>query len=153
AGLGVRHTRVWLIDAWATGTGETGTYDGFLPIEAPEDAAPWDLEAWRGDYFDRVRQFALQMNGQGIVPAFTLLELYAWSENKQGLLWVPDRNQGPWRHNVNGVKWGEPDARTFESLPDPWLREFSRRVLAGLEGTSFVIEIGNEMPNRAMHLR
>ena len=32
-------------------------------------------------------------------------ELYGWSNRKKGDS-VPDANGGPWRNNINGVKWG-----------------------------------------------
>lgn len=152
SGLGVTFTRVWLLDAWATGTGEPGSYDGVLPATRRADGR-WDLFAWNEQYFERLRQFAAAMNGHGITPVFTLLELYSWSETKQGLLWVPDQNRGLFRANVNGVRWGQPDSPTFATLPDRWLREFSCRVVETLSGTRFVIELGNEMPDAPMHGR
>lgn len=151
AALGVTFTRVWLIDAWATGTGETGTYEGVLPASRGGDGR-WDLFAWSQPYFRRLRAYAEQMNHRGITPVFTLLELYSWSAGKQGLLWVPDQSRGLFRANVNGVRWG-PDSDTLDALPDRWLREFSCRVIDTLKGTRFVIEIGNEMPDAAMHDR
>jgi hypothetical protein len=152
SGLGVTFTRVWLIDAWATGTGEPGSYDGVLPATRRADGR-WDLFAWNEQYFERLRGFAAAMNGHGITPVFTLLELYSWSETKQGLLWVPDQNRGLFRANVNGIRWGQPDSPTFTTLPDRWLREFSCRVVDTLSGTRFVIELGNEMPDAPMHDR
>jgi hypothetical protein len=152
AGLGVTFTRVWLVDAWATATGETGTYDGVLPVTRRVDGR-WDLFTWNAAYFQRLRTYAREMNQRGITPVFTLLELYAWSEAKQGLLWVPDQSRGLFRANINGVRWGQPDAPTFAALPDRWLRAFSCRVIETLAGTRFVIEIGNEMPDAPMHDR
>jgi hypothetical protein len=72
AGLGATFTRVWLIDAWATGTGETGTYDGVLPVTRRADRR-WDLFAWNAAYFERLRAYAGAMNQHGITPIFTLL--------------------------------------------------------------------------------
>lgn len=152
AGLGVTFTRVWLIDAWAAGSGEPGTYDGVLPVKRRADGR-WDLDAWNPAYFERVLTFATEMNRRRIVPVFTLLELYAWSDSKQGLLWVPDQSRGLFRANVNGVHWGDPDGPTFAGLPDDWLRTFSCRIVETLRSTLFVIELGNEMPDPHMHER
>lgn len=152
ADLGVTFTRVWLIDAWATGTSETGTYDGVLPVTRRADGR-WDLFTWNAAYFERLRAYAGAMNQRGITPVFTLLELYSWSESKQGLLWVPDQSRGLFRNNANDVRWGHPDAPTFEGLPDPWLRAFSCRVVETLDGRRFVLELGNEMPDAEMHDR
>jgi len=152
AGLGVTFTRVWLIDAWATGTGEPGSYDGVLPATRHADGR-WDLFAWNAAYFERLREYARAMNARGITPIFTLLELYSWSETKQPLLWVPDQDQGLFRANVNGVRWGPPDEPTLAALPDRWLQAFSCRVITTLDGTRFAIELGNEMRDEAMHDR
>jgi hypothetical protein len=152
AGLGVTFTRVWLVDAWATGTGEPGSYDGVLPATRRADGR-WDLFTWNEPYFERLRAFAAAMNGHGITPVFTLLELYSWSASKQGLLWVPDQRRGLFQANVNGVRWGHPDAPTLAALPDAWLRAFACRVVDALGTAVFVIELGNEMPDAAMHDR
>ena len=152
SGLGVTFTRVWLLDAWATGTGETGSYEGVLPVTRRNDGR-WDLFTWNDHYFQRLQTYAREMNQRGITPVFTLLELYSWSEAKQGLLWVPDQDRGLFRANVNGIRWGRPDSPTFGALPDRWLREFSCRVVDTLTGTRFVVELGNEMPDAPMHDR
>jgi hypothetical protein len=152
ASLGVTFTRVWLIDAWATATGEPGTYAGVLPASRRSDGR-WDLFDWNEAYFDRLREFASAMNRHGITPVFTLLELYSWSESKQGLLWVPDQRRGLFQANVNGVRWGHPDAPTFAALPDAWLRAFACRVVDALGAATYVIELGNEMPDAPMHDR
>jgi hypothetical protein len=163
ADLGMRHTRVWLIDAWAVGANSPvwiddryvphfSTYDGYLPFRRQADGR-WDLFAWRDDYFTRLRAYADAMNARGIVPVFTALELYSWSDRKARLLWVPDPERGPFRHNVNGIRWGGPDDPTFFSLPDAWMDAFLGRVVSTLSGTSYVIEIGNEMPEKEMHVR
>jgi hypothetical protein len=159
--LGLRHTRVWLIDAWAMGkTNEPGTYVGYVPVRWNPAADAWDLNDWDPAYFDRLREYADQMNRHGIVPVFTLLELYAWSAEKQGLLWVPNQDFSFLRRNIQGIRWGHPDDRTFgappyegEGLPDDWLRTFTIRVLDALGPASYVIELGNEMKEKPMHVR
>jgi hypothetical protein len=152
ADLGVTFTRVWLLDAWATGAGEPGTYDGVLPVTRRSDGR-WDLFAWNAAYFERLRTYAGAMNQHGITPVFTLLELYSWSETKQGLLWVPDQSRGLFRANVNDIRWGHPDGPTLTALPDTWLRAFSCRVVETLGDRRFVIELGNETPDGRMHDR
>lgn len=148
----VTFTRAWLIDAWAVGPNGPGQYAGFLPVERTADGR-FDLTRWDEGYFKRIRTFADAMNQHRIVPLFTILELYAWSERKAGLLWVPDANLGPFRRNANGVRWGAPDDPTFETLPDDFLRGFLCRVVDTLRGASWVAEIGNEMPEKPMHYR
>jgi len=153
ASLNANFTRIWLCDAWGIrGDGETGTYDGFCPVERAEDGR-WDLFKWSGAYFDRLRTMAVALNSRGIVPQFTFLELYTWAARKSGMMWVPDQHVGPWRDNVNSVRWGDPDDPTFFSLPDDWQKEFMRRVVETLDGTAWVAELANEMPEKAMHER
>ena len=153
ANCGVGLTRLWLLDAWAVNGGEdAGQYPGFLPVKRTSDGR-FDLRQWDPAYFDRLQVFAGALRDAKILPQFTLLELYTWAQRKQGMLWVPDANKGPYRSNVNGVRWGDPDDPTFYALPDAWMDEFIGRVLEGLDGRMFTIEIANEMPEKEMHHR
>lgn len=156
--MGVGYHRTWLIDAWAT-QDIGGRYDGYLPCKRLSDGR-FDLFQWRQDYFDRLKASTVASNQRGIFPLWTILELYAWSQRKAGMPYVPDVTKNLFRYNVNGVHWGQPDDRTFgaepyagEGLPDEWLRAFLTRVLETLHGTVYALQIGNEMPEKAMHWR
>lgn len=154
----VTGTRGWLLDAWALGhrnpdgSFQQGQYDGFLPVLRSPDGR-FDLTQWNPAYFDRLKLFVQTMNQWGVFCHLTLLELYTWSDRKQGLPFVPDANLGPYRHNVNGVRWGNPDDPTFFSLPDAFLTAFCAKVVQALTGLAWLPEIGNEMPEKAMHER
>lgn len=150
---GCTFTRVWLLDAWAVGANGPGQYFGYLPFRKDAGSGKWNLFDWDPTYFDQVRTYVTTMNRWRVVPILTLLELYTWSDRKQGMLWVPDANVGPWRNNINGVRWGNPDDPTFFGLPDEWHREFIRRVVEALTGTSYLLELGNEMPEKELHYR
>jgi hypothetical protein len=93
------------------------------------------------------------MNSHGVWPHLTFLELYTWSEEKAPLPFVPDADKGPFRHNVNGVRWGAPDAKTTAAMPDAWMKEFMCRVVKTLQGASWAAEVGNEMPDRGLQTR
>lgn len=157
-GVGATCTRAWLLDAWAVGERDAagrfkpGQYDGFISVVRLADGR-FDLSAWNESYFARLRSFTDTMNAAGVWPHFTVLELYTWSARKAGLPFVPDPNKGPFRNNINGVRWGDPDDATFFSLPDAWLPSFMCKAVATLDGTSYAIELGNEMPERALHFR
>jgi hypothetical protein len=153
ANCGVGLTRVWLLDAWAVNAGDdAGQYPGFLPVTRTSDGR-FDLHAWDTAYFDRLAAFTQALNDQRIVVQYSLLELYTWAQRKQGLLWVPDANLGPWRDNVNGVRWGDPDDPTFFALPDAWMDEFLGRVLEVLDGRMVRYECANEMPEKSLQYR
>ena len=153
ANCGVGLTRLWLLDAWAVNGGEdAGQYPGFLPVKRTSDGR-FDLRQWDPAYFDRLQVFAGALRDAKILPQFTLLELYTWAQRKQGMLWVPDANKGPYRSNVNGVRWGDPDDPTFYALPDDWLDEFIGHALEALGGFPFTIELANEMPEKDLHYR
>jgi hypothetical protein len=94
------------------------------------------------------------MNARGVLVQFTLTELYAWSQRKQGLPGVPDANQGPWRKNVNGIRWGVPDDDVyFETEPKEWLTEYITRIVGRLKGAGVIWRLGNEMPEKGLHER
>jgi hypothetical protein len=153
ANCGVGFTRVWLLDAWAVNGGEdAGQYPGYLPVKRTSDGR-FDLTAWDASYFDRLARFTQALNDQRISAQVSILELYTWAQRKQGMLWVPDATKGPYRHNVNGVRWGDPDDPTFFGLPDSWLDEFIGRCLDVLNGRMFTVELANEMPEKDLHYR
>jgi hypothetical protein len=154
---GVGYHRTWLIDAWAT-KDIGGLYDGFLPCRRRSDGR-FDLFDWRAAFFARLRTVTDQSNERGIVPLWTLLELYSWSTRKQHAT-VPDANWNLFRFNVNGISWGTPDDKTFgappfegEGLPDHWFRSFCERVLEALGPSSYALLVGNETPEKDMHWR
>lgn len=163
---GATCTRAWLMDAWAIGERDAsgkflpGQYDGFLPVTKLADGR-YDLYQWNAKYFERLRRYTEVLNAHGVWPHLTVLELYSWSDRKASLPFVPDVNKNPMRNNVNGVRWGAPDDRTFgadpennpDQLPDAWMRAFIAKVVDTLKGTVWAAEIGNEMPEKGMHFR
>jgi hypothetical protein len=155
---GVTCTRAWLIDAWAIGerepdgTFKRGQYDGRIPV-VRLPSGQFDLSRWDESYFASLRGSVDTMNAHGVWPHLTVLELYAWSDRKSGLPFVPDVNLQPYRNNVNGVRWGGPDDPTLFTLPDPWLRAFTCKVVETLAGTSYMLQVGNEFPEKELHWR
>ncbi len=162
-------TRTWLIDAWSLGERDgagkflPGQYDGFIPVVRLPDGR-FDLSRWNDAYFERIRRYVETMNAYGIFPHLTVLELYAWSQEKSVNEKVPDVNRQPYRNNINGIRWGGPDGgddRTFgaipennpDQLPDWWLKAFIAKVVDVLQGTVYALEIGNEMKEKPMHWR
>jgi hypothetical protein len=151
-------TRGWLLDAWAIGQRDgngkflPGQYQGFLPVLKRPDGK-FDLFAPNPAYYTHLREYVDVLNMHGVWPHLTILELYSWSDRKASNRWVPDANLGPYRNNVNDVRWGNPDDPTFFSLPDPWLASFICKVVQALDGTAYAFEIGNEMPEKPMHER
>jgi hypothetical protein len=83
----------------------------------------------------------------------TVFDLYSWSDRKQGLLWVPDQNLGPFRRNRNNVRWGNPDDPTFLALPDWVMLQLIARLCAATKGLAVAFECGNEMPEKDMQFR
>ena len=156
--VGVTCTRAWLLDAWALGERDAngqfrpGQYDGRYPVVRLGDGR-FDLGRWNGSYWTHLRTYVDTMNAHGIWPHLTLLELYTWSDRKADLPFVPTVERNLFRFNVNGIRWGGPDDRTFEALPDGWFARFVCKVHDTLTGTAWVAEIGNEMPDKRMHFR
>lgn len=160
-------TRTWLLDAWSLGERDgngqflRGQYDGFIPVVRLADGR-FDMSRWNDAYFARLRRFTEIMNSRGVWPHFTILELYTWSDRKAGLPFVPNVERQPYRNNINGVRWGNPDDRSFGAppyeddpaqLPDPWLRSFICKVVTTLQSTTYAVEIGNEMAEKSLHDR
>ena len=156
--VGVKHTRTWLLDAWALGEREAdgtfkkGQYDGLQPVTR-SPVGPFNLGEWNDAYWTHLRRYVDTLNAYGIWPHLTLLELYTWSDRKKDLPFVPRVEWNLFRNNVNGIRWGDPDDATFESLPDAWMADFIDGVVGTLAGTSYALEIGNEMPEKPMHYR
>lgn len=154
--VGVTFTRFWLLDAWALGErGDDGKflpgqYEGYLPVKRAE---PFDLYDWSEAYFRHLRAVVDTLNTHQIWPQITILDLYTWSDRKAKNKWVPSVDKQPYRFNINGVRWGNPDDPTFETLPDAWLSAFICKVVSTLDGSAWVPEIGNEMPEKEMHER
>lgn len=153
---GADYTRVWLMDAWAVrASGGTGCYDGYVPWQRASDGR-FDLWNLHPQYLDRLRGYVEQMNAVGVLPQLSGWELYSWSTRKAGMLWVPDANNGPFRHNRQGVYYADDTAFDRIAQPsgeDAFLGHFYRRVVQVLDGTSYTVELANEMPEKALHER
>lgn len=153
---GADYTRVWLIDAWAvSASGGTGCYDGWLPWRRASDGR-FDLWDINPTYFDRLRFYVEQLNAVGVLPQLCGWELYTWSDRKAGMLWVPDARQGPFRKNRQGVYYADDSAFDRIGQPsgeDAFLGHFYRRVVQTLGGTTYAIELANEMPQKELHIR
>jgi len=151
---GCDYTRVWLLDAWAI-PGGTGCYDGLVPWERTPDGR-FDLWALNPRYLARVRAYVEAMNAAGVLPELSGLELYTWSDRKQGMLWVPPASRWCLRYNRQGVYYGDDSA--FDRIgqmvnPDAFLAHFHKQVVSTLTGLVYTVEIANEMPEKPMHAR
>lgn len=150
---GCSFTRVWLIDAWAVGVNGIGQYEGFVPWE--RDAGIFDLERVSGAYLDRLSLYVDAMNAHGITPQLSGLELYSWSDRKAGMLWVPDANLGPFRRNRQGLRYADDSAFTNIATGGrhQFLEQCYTAVVKMLDGLRFLVEIGNELPEKPLHYR
>jgi hypothetical protein len=152
---GATHTRVWLLDAWAGGPHGTGQYLGYVPWEEGGDGR-YDLWRVNPAYMDRLRAYVEAMNAHGILPELSGLELYTWSDRKQGMLWVPDAARGPFRKNRQGVYYADDSAFDRIAQPsgeDAFLGHFYSQVVATLAGLAYAVELANEMPQKELHAR
>lgn len=156
ADLGCTLTRVWLLDAWAIGASAgTSCYDGLLAWERQSDGR---FDLWRVNpfYLERLRAYVEVMNVAGILPELSGLDLYTWSDRKQGLLWVPHTTWQPFHHNRQGLRYAGDDAFARIGQPtaeDAFLRQFYRQVVETLAGLVYTVELGNEMPEKPLHER
>lgn len=127
--------------------------DDQMPFVRTDDWR-WDLYRLDPAWVRRLRATVELCNRFGIVPLLTLLELYSWSFRKK----VPFDQALQWpTYNVNGVRWQsrnrEEDDRTLTGLAhDPWLMWFVGQVCQILEGLVWVMEPGNEFPEKPAHL-
>lgn len=151
---GGNFTRVNTIDAWAVGPNGTGQYAGFMPWQK-DSAGVFDLSVPDPRWDERLNYYVRAQNAAGATVQLTVFDLYSWSDRKQGLLWVPDVNLGPFRRNKNGVRWGGSDNEdaTFLALPDWVMLQHIQRMCAAVKGLAVCFETGNEMPEKDMHIR
>ncbi len=119
----------------------------------------FDIYSFNPWFADRAMKIKDAMHAQGVIVQWTMPELYSWSNRKKGP-GVPDGNLGPYRNNVNGVKWGgayngdrKEDDATLQALPDEWLTAFTEWILPLIGGPGTVIELGNEFPEKEFHQR
>ena len=151
---GCSFTRVWLIDAWAVGVNGTGQYEGFVPWER-ETSGVFDLERVSSEYLAQIYPYVAAMNAHWITPQLSGRALYSWSDRKAGMLWVPDANLGPFRHNRQGIRYA--DDAAFDVIATggkhQFLEQFYTAVVDTLKGLSYTVELGNEMPEKALHYR
>lgn len=153
ASASANFTRTWLFDAWAVDQGGPGQYSGFVPFS--RIGGRWDLHTPDPRYLERLRAYTRAANDAGVLPQFTGLELYTWSDRKAGMLWVPDQSKLWMQHNVQELVYADDNA--FETLATEgvhgWLGRFYRHVVQALDGLHYVIELGNEMPEKPLHER
>jgi hypothetical protein len=143
------------MDAWAIGQHGTGQYFGYVPWEEVGDGR-FDLWNVNAAYLGRLRLYVETMNAVGVLPQLCGWELYSWSNRKQGMLWVPDANLGPFRKNRQGVYYADDTAFTRIAQPsgeDAFLGHFYQKIVQTLDGTVYTVELGNEMPEKALHGR
>ena len=145
-------TRIQSFDPWGVAPNGPGQHSGFMPW-LRDSSGVFDLSAPDGRYEERLNTYVRTQNAAGATVQISLLELYSWSDRKQGLQWVPDQNLGPFRRNKNGVKWGNPDDPTFLALPDDVMLAWLARICTAVKGLAVCFEAGNEMPEKDMHHR
>lgn len=159
----------WDYEAWAAllgsifagrGLTQVNILSAEWPDNAPHFERPFvrlpdgrfDLRRRNPKFYDRLPRYVDAMNRQGVVVQLCFLELYSWSMRKFG---VPDQNLSPFRHNVNGVRWGGPsreeDDATLLSLPDDFLTELVERVVQTVKGAGVALVPFNEGPEKDVH--
>jgi hypothetical protein len=141
---------------WPSMVGEQGTW----PHVTPPNNEPWDLFNFNQEYLDKLYDVISTFHSHGVHVTLTLLELYGWSNRKKNAA-TPDANNGPWRKNLNNVKWGgkyngdrKEDDETLVNCPDPALKayfDFMAPVFRINGGVS--IKLGNEYPEKGLHER
>jgi Zn-finger protein len=148
--LGVNATELWMMP-WIDDEGLFGTVSPWLP----RSDGKYDLSVVNNEYWDLNCGFIDLAHQRGQVVQLCFFDLYCCSSEKQGMLWVPDRNRHPVRNNVNGVRWGDPndDEGIYFYLPDDVLSEFIRETFRRLPQTGVYARTANESPERPMHQR
>lgn len=111
----------------------------------------WDLTQFDERAFDDAEAMTRYFNSYGIWVLWNLIDLYPWSDRKQGLPGIPDANNGPFRRNVQGIRYG--DDHVFELWPDRYLTAYITKLVLRLKGLGCGFQTGNECPESAMHDR
>lgn len=151
--LEMRHTRVGLMNAWSwrKHPSYAGTVDGLIPILRPALDAPWNLDAWNEEYFDELRALVDLLNGYGVLPVFTIWELYSWNSERKPT--PVGQHLLPFQHNVNGLSWSNDEAFGTIGTQGDWLDRFIGKFSEAVAGTACGAETANESPEKAMHAR
>lgn len=155
ADIGCNATELWLLP-WLD---DDGVFESVAPWQQEPDGR-YALTRVNDEYWDLLLSVIAQAHSRGLLMQLCVLDLYGWAASKQGLLWVPNRDHNPVRHNVNGVKWGHPnDDWTYghpenqQMLPDPTLRAFIAEACRRVPASGIYWRTANEAPQKEMHLR
>lgn len=140
----------------------SGSSYPFLRSGGP--GSPWDLMRPNPAYFERQIAMVEYYRSYGVRPLINFVDLYPWSAEKAALPGIPNPDSGPFRHNINGVKWGvgpgnHPDDPFYLEQPDGgpgtgpgWLKMFIEQIV-GLIGDRADYQTGNECPESGLHDR
>jgi hypothetical protein len=140
-GCGVQWTRINLCSAsWTNPT-------SYMPFLQEADGR-WNLYRWDPRYWDRLVDVRERMNAANVVCQFTFLDLRNWSRRESSL----DQTFTPWRHNVNGIVWEREDTSLYR-LPDAWCEAYIQKAAPLLALDVNYLQPGNEMPEKALHIR
>ena len=165
---GVQLTRINLLSALWPGV-------DCLPFLIPPVGVPFDLYQWDNRHFERLDEARERLNAIGCVVIWTGWELYSWS-NRKGFKsvgvrdhGVPDANLGPWRHNLNNLRYGglyngdrKQDDETLgaghwntspNAIPGAWGKAYLSKAAPFLGLTVNILETANEMPEKGLHQR
>jgi hypothetical protein len=157
ADCGVTTTRGWMECAWAFDQGGTGQYDGYVPWVFDQQTRRWDLEHVNPHWLNRLRTYVELANAYNIVPILSGLNLYAFSERKEGMLWVPNMDTLWFRHNKQGVSYRNDDDLMYhigsDVGPHAFMEQWYRQIVDTLDGLVWHPEIGNEMLEKPLHER
>jgi hypothetical protein len=147
-----RHTRITCWNAWSTGIDYPGVVNGYFPCFKNLDGR-FDMYNWNHEYFNRLRAITEEANARGILPIFSVLELYTWSVRKSG---VPTQSLQPFQNNVNGIYWSDRDSDAIWgelAQPGDWIWAFAEKFSRATDGLTCGLETGNELPEKALHAR
>jgi len=118
----------------------------------------WDIRTFNPAFLDRILDYVRVMHEKKIHVTLTLLELYGWSNRKKGPD-TPDANVGPFRNNINGIKWGglyngdrkEDDETLTKLLPGPVVEMVLNQLVSPLSIPGISWKLGNEFPEKSLH--
>lgn len=152
---------------WTTWWGWGGwiNWEGRMPFQRVSPNGPWDLYKWNEKAFDDAEEMVSYLNSYGIRVLWNIVDLYPWSAEKSGLPGIINADNGPFRFNVNSLRWGtgpgsHPDDPFYLEAPNggpvtgpPWLRDYILKLVGRLKGLGVDFQTGNECPESGLQDR
>lgn len=151
--LGINATEFWCLP-WLD---DEGVFQSVAPWPRLSDGR-YNLSVPNEEYWDLKLSVIDQAHDRGFLVQLCVHDYYGWAASKQGMLWVPDRNQNPLRLNRNSYRLGDPNdddgGHFFIGTDSDWvIRAYIAEACRRVPQEGIYWRTANEMAEKPLHQR